>query len=119
MSDQKKLYRITNKGTTHRGLGLDDGKMVQVVYGANPGQRNEIELTDKGAESLKHMGLVLKGSEKPYEAKGPKTEDDGLDAMKVDDLKALAELHGVKLSREDNRKDEIIAKLRAAEVKAA
>jgi hypothetical protein len=121
MSKQKRTYVITNKGTTHRGPGRNEsGETVQVVYGANPGQRNEIELTDAGAEALKHMGLQRKGSEKPYEVKGPaKQEDDGLDAMKVEDLKALAELNNVKLEKSDNRKDEIIAKLRTANVKAA
>lgn len=118
MSNQKRTYVITNRGTTHRGLGRNEaGEMVQVVYGANPGQRNEIELTDAGAVALKHMGLILKGERKPYEVKGPEPKDDGLDAMTVADLKALAELNNVQLTREDNRKDEIITKLRAAGVK--
>jgi hypothetical protein len=66
----KQLYKITAKGASHSAR---DPKTRQFVsYGTREGERNEIELTEEGAKSLSHLGLVPVGEAKAYEVKGPK-----------------------------------------------
>lgn len=120
------LYKITAKGGSHARRETVEGKSQLVVYRHDSqrreGERSEIELTQDQYESGKyrHLGLVevTRHNVRTDREIRTSTENDGLDAMKVADLRALAELHNVELEPSDNRKDEIIVKLRAAGVKA-
>ncbi len=54
-----RLYRITSKASKHTRTERVGEKIVPIVYGyGSRGERNEILLTEAGAKSLAHLGLV-------------------------------------------------------------
>lgn len=104
------LYQINSKGGTHRRL---EGKEV-VVYGnrGREGERNTIELTVEQFESgnFSHLELTPVGEDRhrsqPQDGGGAQNDGgdgDGLDAMKVKDLRHLAAEEGVEIEGDANK----------------